>query len=367
MADKENNTKVAENKETATPVSSEPAVKPEEESVRHSYNSAEEELKTKKGVHKVKVQRAFNEVDESKPIVSETVTYEYQGKREQTRETTGTIDTYSSFSGHKTTTETFQNDKTYDSKGRLKKSVESHKSETVADNGALGVTLGNTAQYGFGNETVTTINFDKNEQMTSTHTHHSSTSGSYVSRSDEYTEFKRNEIKNSMRVEATAAELVVKAQDEAKKKEFNAYVKQNGAEHYSSTVKGKMMEIDVDRDGKVSGKIHALSTDGQSVVKSMPLSDKELRKSLKDMRKQADQTIQKVSNAKTAEEYLTSLPTPANIGRISFSTLWNADIGKVQAVQPQVQAQYQQEIEARKSQPVEMIAQNKLQEYKSQR
>jgi len=341
-----------ETKENSTPMSN------------YQYTNAEESFKTKAGEHQVKVSKTVDELDERKPIISETVSHNFQGKKQDSSDTKVTIDTYSTIGGHRTQTTEFSHDSAYydKNKKKIKKMVEGMNENTVHEgDGTLNSVTGKTEAYSYGQETVKTTTFNRNDTVATTH-FHSETTGSYPHKEDsyvEYTDYEKGAIKKEMRAEANSARLVVQAVK--KKKEFFAEVTAKGKEHYLKTQKGKQYDISVE-DGVASGKQQKLDKSGQNIVSEKELSQRQLRKELKAMRKEADETVAKVSNAKTTGEYLNAIPTPAKVAQVGLSDVFDADMGALKKAEPEVMAQHQKQVKEKAGITAEQVLQMKKQQ-----
>lgn len=334
--------------------------------LNYHYTSAEDKVSTKKGEHQVKVSKTVDLVDESKPIISETVSHKFQGKKQETSNTKVTIDTYSDIGGHRTQTTEFGHEDTYydKNKKKIKTMVESTSEKTEnAGDGALADTVDKTSAYHFGYNRVKTTTFNKDETVSSIRSHEENRSTSSNSQTDEYTEMKKDEVKKCLRAEGNSARIVVTAIENKKKKDFFAERTAKGEEYYLNTTKSKSVQISV-KDGKMSGKSFKLDESGQNVVSEKELSQKQLKKELKSMRKEADQTVAKVSSAKTADEYLSAIPAPSSVAQVNLSDIFHADQKTLKEKMSEVKVKQQPQVQEHASVTAEQILQRKMQEIK---
>ena len=368
MAEEEKKTEIKEKAavdKTATVNHVEPETKENPtQKFDYQYTNAEESFKTKAGEHQVKVSKTVDKLDERKPIISETVSHKFQGKKQNSSDIKTTIDTYSTIGGHRTQTTEFSHDNTYydKDKKKIKKMVEGMSEHTTnASDGTLAISGDKTDAYSFGYDRVKTTTYNKDETISSIKQHETTTSSSYNSQTDAYTEMKKGEVKKSLRAEATSHRMVIRAIENKKNKEFFAEVTAKGDERYLKTQKGKQYDISVE-DGIASGRKQILDKSGQNIVSEKELSRKQLKKELNAMRKEADETVAKVSNAKTAEEYLNAIPAQSKVARVGLSDVFDADMGALKKAEPEVMAKHQEQVKEKAGVTAEQILQMKKQQ-----
>ena len=327
-----------------------------------NQTSAEAKLKTSKGEHTVNVSKTIHKNNEEEIVVSQAVSHEFKGKGEASREQEVKIDTYNTNDGHSTQTATFSSNYTYDKKGNWKKVVEVEKTHTTnAQDGAVGIASGSAKPVEYGSENTTVTTYDKNQGVSSVRRNQTVQTTQGNSRTDEYSEYKNGELERTMRVQANAAGYTIKA-IEANKKEFTASVSNDGSARYIRSEKNKTTQVSVSAEGQVSGERLTMDGNGENVVKTEELSRKELKKELKSMRKEADETLEKVRSAKTDKERLDAIPPANKIGQAKFVAIWEVDGKAVSEAQPEARAKQQQMAQQNVSVGVNQILQNKMQE-----
>ncbi len=315
------------------------------EPLSYSYTEANGTVEDKKGSHDFRVSRTVNPGDNgSDTIVSETVSHEYQGEKQNHKDVKATIDRYSTGLGHKThvteyTTDSFYHDK---DKTKLKETVETHRDITdTANDGTYAVSAQKTQPRSYGTEKETRTAFDKSGRVTSTEEHYKRT-GDNPCQTDSYTEYKKEEVKQYMFLQATTAGYYIR--QEQGKKDFYADVSRYGDERYSSVNKRKVTEVVVDKSGVARGYKVELNQNGQAVGDRKELNSNQVKRELKSMRKKADEVVRRVSDAETAEERLNAIPEASQISQLSLSDVWYANRDALRQVEPEVAAQHQEQI-----------------------
>lgn len=355
----EENSGAKDRKTDASPVQSEAATpsKIERANGAYVYTKAEDTLKPSKRTEtNITVQRTVDRTDGEHPIVVTTVKEENKSKRKESDKTTVNIDEYGVVGGFRAKTEEFENVSTYDRKGRIREGVSRHFQGTeVSNNGALNIGAGETTSYSFSNEHIRKNEYHKDGTLKSSYEHSQST-GSYPSVCDEtvtyrkYTDFERAEVKENMRVAASAKGAEIRAI--RGNRDFLGEISSNGSEHYSLTDKKKVREIWVDTNGKVSGIKARLDEGEENLAEKKELSSRELKGTLKKMRREADNAVKAASGMKRVEDYLSQVPQ-ASGGTLTFP--WNVDQNAMEGAKPEVKTAQQKWINENTSVDAEMI------------
>jgi len=331
----------------------------------YSYDVAEDTIENKKGQLHIKVQKSIDETEQTS-IISETTTCEYKSEKRTQNDTTNVIYRYDSLSGNSEHTTEFSNASTFNRKGILKTSTERHSEHTVHERGAFGLSQGLTEPIEYGYNSVKKYTFDKNNNITSTHQHYNTTASSGSCVSDEYATYNRDNLETCLRVDGKKAGVIIKSLDNKKNQNFEAHITLKKGENYSYVKKNQMIEIRIDSQGNTSGESFSLDDSKQNVTgEGIPLSQKDLKKELKIVRKKVNKIVAAVSNAKTPEEYMQTIPT-SSADKTDLSSAFNADMSKVAALEPTIQKDNEQQIAQNKSLSASVILQKKIKEANSQ-
>lgn len=329
--------------------------KPKKPFFNYKTTEAEDTIQTRNGEHKVKVVRNIDKMKENQTTVNQTISHQYEGKKESSdyKETSKDIYTANSHETRETIldTQNIYKDKAHQNK---KESIDHDREWTTTTKD--GITINN------GIDEVKKTKYAKNGEVSTTLSHIiKENSHNGKSQSDEYNEWQKDDIKRHFKAQATATKLVIKSFDKAKKKEFSGHISLDGSESYLSIQKEKAITIDVDKDGKISGRMNTFDGTTNAVTGKQELSPKQLRKELKAARAEAKKTIQKVSNAKTAQEYLAAIPAPTNIARAASLS---APFGPHSQNEQPKPRQFEQEENKVANISAEQILQQRLDEYR---
>lgn len=283
------------------------------------YTEAKDCVKEGNTAHTIEVKRAVRDVDERKSVESTVITEEIQRKKENTSvfDYTGTRHNVSGG----TSTEHVARETTEISRrdGTPKVIIEEKERSLTREDGTMAQSAGYDYEITTFQTSQTEDRYDRNGRLKSSEVHSETVSKDEAFKIDEKAKYKydykgegdteysigdseRYETKRVMSAYAHfrngAVELQVKSS--GNKREFEGHINSDGSEVYSTTKRGKVVEVRATED-EVMGVKYDLSTGEESA-----LSKRRLKRELKNDRKKADGVIEEVTNGEieAVDEYM---------------------------------------------------------------